>query len=162
MTPKSSDVPQNGTPALPPRRLLIVRELEQFASDGVVQWTPELVEAIIGWSDLGTDAPGVYRLALVSRTLTTEQAEGQEATFSKLLFAWNDSLSEERRLQLSIVYGNTASSHSGPQYRCDGSDRLGRVEFFTQEYFDRMPDRGYHDRTLGGWHGILDRSLQSH
>lgn len=155
-----SHTPANSTiPELPQRRLLIVRELEQFATDGIVRWTSELVQSLIDWSDLATDAPGVYRLALVSETLTTEQAD---QGFTDLLMAWNDSLPEERQLQLNVTYGNTASANKGPRYRCDGSDRVGRVEFFTSEFFGRVSGRNKLDRSLGGWHDVLERSLKAH
>ena len=153
-TANSSTIPE-----LPPRRLLIVRELERFATDGIVCWTPELVQSLIDWSDLATDAPGVYRLALVSETLTTEQAN---QGFADLLMAWNDTRPEECQLQLNITYSNTASTNKGPRYRCDGSDRIGRVEFFTSEFFDRVSGRNKLDRSLGGWHGIIERCLKAH
>lgn len=151
-------------PDLPERRLLIVRELDDFTTGGIMRWTPELVEAFMAWSDFGTRAPGTYRIAFVSQTLTTEQVRGGKNghAFTDVLQAWNVARHEEDRLKLIVQYGDTSACYLDGKYRNDGSDRVGIIEFFTSEFFGRASGSNALDRRLGGWHKILERSLRSH
>lgn len=149
--------------AVPERRLLIVPELEQFATDGVVVWTPELVELLLNWSDFKIPGHGIYRMALVSRTLTSDQVydDDKDNCISNPLTDWNSSLPEAQQLDMSIVYGNTASSHPGVG---NGSGNYGRIEFFTRENFDRQreqyPKSPPQSIFSCVWNSILDRSLR--
>ena len=112
-------------PDLPERRLLIIRELDDFTTGGIMRWTPELVETFMAWSDFGTRAPGTYRIAFVSQTLTTEQVRGGKNghAFTDVLQAWNVARHEEDRLKLIVQYGDTSACYLDGKYRNDGSER---------------------------------------
>jgi hypothetical protein len=149
--------------SVPERRLLIVPELEQFATDGVVVWTPELVDLLLNWSDFKIPGHGIYRMALVSRKLTTGQVydRDKDICITDPLTKWNSSLPEEQQLDMSIVYANTASTHPGVG---NGSGNYGRIEFFTREHFDRQRERypksPPQSSFSSSWSKILDCSLR--
>lgn len=150
------------SPDHPGRRLLIVPELAQFATDGTVTWTQELVDTFAAWSDFGNPESRICRMAFVSQTLTTDQIRSKGNSFSDALANWNEALPQDQQLELSIWYGNNASSHPGVGA---GNDRVGHVHFFTREHFDKHRTMSWSASPVpdaGAWHHIFEQSLRSH